>query len=123
MEYKHRIDHMMYNLWIISISARSQFSIRQFGWWGWGSDPSSPVYSSKDNEISDPLTLFCTRSSSKAEIVSMIESSQEKERSQQQHKAEMAFKLMDRNNDGYVTKQEMLSTTKKLTQKQVRCDE
>ena len=32
----------------------------------------------------------------------------------------MAFKLMDRNNDGYITKQEMLNTTKKLTQKQVR---
>ena len=88
---------------------------------GMGVGPLSPVYSIKDNEISDPLTLFCTRSSSKAEIVSMIESSQEKERSQQQHKAEMAFKLMDRNNDGYVTKQEMLSTTKKLTQKQVGC--
>ena len=61
-----------------------------------------------------------TRSSSKAEIVSLLESSQEKERSQQQHKAEMAFRLMDRNNDGYITKQEMLSTTKKLSQKQVR---
>ena len=59
-------------------------------------------------------------SSSKAEIVSMLESSQEKEKSHQQHKAEMAFRLMDRNNDGYITKQEMLNTTKKLTQKQVR---
>merc|ERR1711953_700347 len=58
-------------------------------------------------------------SSSKAEIVSMLESSQEKEKSHQQHKAEMAFRLMDRNNDGYVTKQEMLNTTKKLTQKQI----
>jgi len=36
-----------------------------------------------------------------------------------EQKAEMAFKLMDRNNDGYITKQEMLSTTKKLTEKQV----
>merc|ERR1712179_184732 len=34
-------------------------------------------------------------------------------------KAEMAFKLMDRNNDGFITKQEMLSTTKKLNEKQV----
>lgn len=50
----------------------------------------------------------------------MIESTQEKERSHQAHKAEMAFKIMDRNNDGYITKQEMLNTTKKLTQKQVR---
>merc|ERR1711953_914088 len=57
--------------------------------------------------------------SSKAEIVSMIESTQEKERSHQAHKAEMAFKIMDRNNDGYITKQEMLNTTKKLTQKQI----
>ena len=52
--------------------------------------------------------------------MSLLESSQEKEKSHQQHKAEMAFRLMDRNNDGYITKQEMLNTTKKLTQKQVR---
>ena len=52
--------------------------------------------------------------------MSMLETSQEKEKSHQQHKAEMAFRLMDRNNDGYITKQEMLNTTKKLTQKQVR---
>ena len=31
----------------------------------------------------------------------------------------MAFRIMDRNNDGYITKQEMLNTTKKLTQRQV----
>merc|ERR1711936_208094 len=34
-------------------------------------------------------------------------------------KAEIASKIMDRNNDGYITKQEMLNTTKKLTQKQI----
>ena len=50
----------------------------------------------------------------------MIEFTHEKERSQQQQKAEMAFRIMDRNNDGYITQQEMLNTTKKLTQKQVR---
>ena len=50
----------------------------------------------------------------------MLETSEEKEKSQQQHKAEMAFRLMDRNNDGFITKQEMLNTTKKLTQAQVR---
>merc|ERR1712050_596813 len=36
-----------------------------------------------------------------------------------EQKAEMAFKLMDRNNDGLITKQEMLSTTKKLNERQV----
>merc|ERR1712106_653136 len=36
-----------------------------------------------------------------------------------QQKAEMAFRLMDRNNDGYITQREMLNTTSKLTEKQV----
>jgi len=58
-------------------------------------------------------------STSKAEIVSLIESTHEKEKSHQDQKAEMAFRIMDRNNDGYITKQEMLNTTKKLTQKQI----
>ena len=35
-------------------------------------------------------------------------------------KAERAFKLFDKDNDGYITKQEMLTSTKKLTQKQVK---
>lgn len=40
-------------------------------------------------------------------------------RSDMLEKAEMAFNLMDRNRDGYITKQEMLQTTKKLTEKQI----
>jgi len=56
---------------------------------------------------------------SKDEIVSMLETAQEREKSSLAQKADMAFRLMDKNNDGYITKQEMLSTTKKLTEKQV----
>ena len=67
-----------------------------------------------------------------------IASGQNKGGVSMEQKAEMAFKLMDRsviltemqqfrsnltvlfrNNDGYITKQEMLNTTKKLSEKQV----
>jgi len=34
-------------------------------------------------------------------------------------RAEMAFQIMDRNNDGYITKQEMAQLTKKLSQQQI----
>ena len=34
-------------------------------------------------------------------------------------KADLAFNAFDRNRDGYITKQEMLKTSKNLTKKQV----
>ena len=35
-------------------------------------------------------------------------------------KADLAFKVFDKNHDGYITKEEMLKTSKNLTKKQVR---
>merc|ERR1712141_250738 len=35
------------------------------------------------------------------------------------HKADLAFKVFDRNNDGFVTKSEVLQVSKKLTKEQV----
>ena len=34
-------------------------------------------------------------------------------------KAELAFKVFDKNHDGYITKNEMLKTSKNLTKEQV----
>ena len=34
-------------------------------------------------------------------------------------KADLAFKVFDKNHDGYITKEEMLKTSKNLTKKQV----
>ena len=35
-------------------------------------------------------------------------------------KADLAFKVFDRNHDGYITKEEMLKASKHLTKKQVK---
>ena len=38
-------------------------------------------------------------------------------------KADLAFKVFDKNHDGYITKEEMLKTSKNLTKKQVTLDQ
>ena len=38
-------------------------------------------------------------------------------------KADLAFKVFDKNHDGYITKEEMLKTSKNLTKKQVALDQ
>ena len=36
-------------------------------------------------------------------------------------KTDLAFKAFDKNQDGYITKNEMLKTSKNLTKRQVQC--
>ena len=64
---------------------------------------------SKEEFLGEPITKSSSRRGSHTEL-------------DKETKADLAFNVFDKNHDGYVTKGEMLKTSKNLTKKQVRID-
>ena len=65
--------------------------------------------------------MFVNRVISKEEFLGepLRSSSRRGSTAEKEAKADIAFKVFDKNHDGYITKEEMLKTSKNLTKKQV----
>ena len=72
------------------------------------------------------LQLTCNRVISREEFLGGSLSKNSSRRgslAEKEAKADLAFKVFDKNHDGYITKDEMLKTSKNLTKKQVKFEQ